>query len=100
MGIENMEKLLQICQGDTEIILCDLGSVLQVVEDPTTRNRTLHFFHASLEDFLLDRSRSGEFWVDASKRHEEFAHLYMLYLSQNGKLFLFGRFYLFHLEIY
>lgn len=74
-----LEDMLSISHGATEIILCDLGSVVQVIEHDLVGDRSLHIFHASLEDFLLDKSRSGAFWLDAASRHAEFAQLYIKY---------------------
>ncbi|KAF8798994.1 hypothetical protein BYT27DRAFT_6886952 [Phlegmacium glaucopus] len=57
-----------------QIILADLHSVIFV---PCPRNEflTLRIFHASLGDFLLDESRSGNFFIDAPKAHARMAEI-------------------------
>ncbi|PPQ89222.1 hypothetical protein CVT25_001301 [Psilocybe cyanescens] len=83
--VGHMEEILSMNPGDAEIALCDLGSILKVTNHSTdagVQDRRLHIFHASLEDFLLDESRSGKFHIDAPSKHAEFAILYMKHFSR------------------
>ncbi|PPQ90902.1 hypothetical protein CVT25_007881 [Psilocybe cyanescens] len=70
--------LLSLDPGDVVELFCDLTSLVSVNEMRLTK---LHVFHASLEDFLLDQSRSQQFWINSKMRHAEFAHLYIHYLN-------------------
>lgn len=82
--VGHMEKTLSMNPGDADVALCDLGSILKLTShstDANTQDRRLHIFHASLEDFLLDESRSGAFYIDAPSKHAEFAILYMQHFS-------------------
>ncbi|KJA20352.1 hypothetical protein HYPSUDRAFT_167075 [Hypholoma sublateritium FD-334 SS-4] len=54
-------EVLDISQADIHIALADLTSVVSV---SSTKNGEIRFLHASLPDFLLDRARSQEFYID------------------------------------
>jgi hypothetical protein len=56
-----LERLLGIRTGSVRCLLFDLESLLTIVAD----DRDIRFFHASLSDYLFDKSRSGQFWIDA-----------------------------------
>jgi hypothetical protein len=43
--------------------LSDVHSIISV-PSPDQRNKPLRYFHASFGDFLIDRSRSGDFFLD------------------------------------
>jgi len=57
-----IEKFLFYRPGEIDMILIDLHSIISV--PPPDRFRELQFFHASLSDFLLDRSRSKDLFLD------------------------------------
>jgi len=67
----SIEKFLFYKPGEMDMILSDLHSIIYV---PPTGNgfSELRFFHASLPDFLQDRSRSTDFFFD---RGAEYAKL-------------------------
>jgi hypothetical protein len=58
-----IEKFLFYRPGEIDMILTDLHSIIYV---PPPRNEIseIQFFHASLPDFLLDRSRSMDLFLD------------------------------------
>ena len=56
-----IERLLGFENGAVRYLLLDLESLL-TIDNPAGNIR---FFHASLSDYLFDKSRSGEFWIDA-----------------------------------
>ena len=56
-----IERLLRLGNGDVRYSLLDLESLLTIEND----DAYIRFFHASLSDYLFDKSRSGEFWIDA-----------------------------------
>jgi hypothetical protein len=56
-----IERLLRLGNGDIRYLLLDLESLLTIDNDDVN----IRFFHASLSDYLFDKSRSGEFWIDS-----------------------------------
>ena len=57
-----LERLLGLRTGSVRCLLFDLESLLTIDDDATN----IRFFHASLSDYLFDKSRSGQFWIDAA----------------------------------
>ena len=55
-----IEQILGLRNGDVKRLLCTLHSVIDVGDD-------LKLLHASFPDFLLDPSRSREFFVDVAE---------------------------------
>ena len=71
MSVEALEKFLLLNRGDIEILLGDLSAVITISDvDPF-----IHILHASLGDFLLDATRSKEFYIDLSSIHTTCMHL-------------------------
>ena len=66
-----VERLLRYEQGDLDIYFLDMQSIVRVPE-PAQYTEELRFYHASFSDFLLDQSRSGEYFIDIRNAH---AHL-------------------------
>jgi len=64
-----MEKLLFLKPGDVHILLVDVSSLVTIDESC----QTIQIIHASFSDFLLDPSRSREFFVDLSLAHANLA---------------------------
>ena len=58
-----IEKFLFYRPGEIDIMLTDLHSIIYV-PPPEDEFRELQFFHASFSDFLLDRSRSMDLFLD------------------------------------
>ncbi|KDR76633.1 hypothetical protein GALMADRAFT_452508 [Galerina marginata CBS 339.88] len=73
--VSYIERILSLNRGDISTALCDLHAVLVLLPWSTQPDRELrlHFLHASLEDFLLDKSRSEALYIDPPNRHAEFA---------------------------
>jgi len=67
-----VERILRYEQGDLYIYFLDMQSIVRVPEPSAQHIENLHFYHASFSDFLLDRSRSGEYFIEIGKAH---AHL-------------------------
>ncbi|KAF9558267.1 hypothetical protein CPC08DRAFT_562182 [Agrocybe pediades] len=62
-----IEVLLQLEQGDVEVMLADLQSVVIVTaEDILSPPAAIVFLHKSLEDFLSDQQRAGDLYRDPS----------------------------------
>jgi len=58
-----IEKFLFYRPGEVDMILSDLHSIISV-PPPDDGVTELRLFHASLPDFLLDRSRTKDFFLD------------------------------------
>ena len=57
--------------AEVQCLLLDVASVVKCVE----KKAKIRILHASFRDFLLDRSRSGEYYIDPSMMHAEIAQL-------------------------
>jgi len=64
-----VESFLSLREGEVFTILSDLHSIISV-PSPDKQDSPLRLFHASLGDFLTDRSRSGDtFFLDSGVCH-------------------------------
>ena len=61
-----IERFLSFSPGWVRIILSDLHSAIGL---PEQDDKPIRVFHASLIDFLLDRARSGEYYIDVKVAH-------------------------------
>ncbi|KAF4612072.1 hypothetical protein D9613_004607 [Agrocybe pediades] len=70
MGTCDIEMIMQLEQGDVEVILADLHSVVTFRENilhfETGANMLVKFLHKSMADFLSDPQRAGDFYRDLS----------------------------------
>ena len=64
-----VERVLRYEQGDLYIYFLDMQSIVHVPEPSTQYVEELRFYHASFSDFLLDQSRSGEYFIDIGNAH-------------------------------
>jgi len=76
--VDNIENMLFYGRGDVHLILSDLHSILDVPD--ITSDRSLHVFHASLQDFLMDPNRSGDFFLDESIARARLAQCFMRHI--------------------
>ena len=69
-----LENLLSLDKGDVHLYLSDLHSILYV---PTPQlnadDDEIRILHASLGDFLIDKLRSGDYYVDEGTVHADIA---------------------------
>ncbi|PPQ87785.1 hypothetical protein CVT25_008829 [Psilocybe cyanescens] len=70
LGVNDLENFMQLTPGTVQLLLIDLLSVV----DASDNNKPIKFFHASFSDFLVDPTRSCQFFIDPNKKHEEAAH--------------------------
>ena len=70
-----IEEFLFLQPGDVELYLGDLNSLVNI--GPTQR---IHIIHASLTDFLMDPTRSKEFWINPRIRHTAIARRCLQFL--------------------
>ncbi|KAF8194546.1 hypothetical protein BJ912DRAFT_1141413 [Pholiota molesta] len=64
LEVEEIEQFLDL---DVRRVLVDMHALVLV--PPPVKFAELEFHHASLYDFLMDRSRSHDFYIDASQGH-------------------------------
>jgi hypothetical protein len=77
-------SFLSYRRRDLTLILSDLHSIIAVPISPEDKT-PLHFYHASLGDCLLDRSRSGDnFLIDPGLAHRKIAMLIMANLTNSS----------------
>ena len=69
-----LERLLGLRTGGIRCLLFDLESLLTIDDD----DRDIRFFHASLSDYLSDKSRSGQFGIDAEMIYADVARQCLL----------------------
>ncbi|KDR73241.1 hypothetical protein GALMADRAFT_142372 [Galerina marginata CBS 339.88] len=79
---QEIEGFLFYRPGEIDIILSDLHSLI-AVPPHGDKNNILRISHASLGDFLLDRSRSGNFFIDSGVAHAEIMRLIIKHLVQD-----------------
>ena len=70
-----IEEFLSLQPGDVELYLGDLNALVNI--GPT---QIIHIIHASLTDFLVDPTRSKEFWITPRIRHTTIAHWCLQFL--------------------
>ncbi|KAF8154917.1 hypothetical protein B0H34DRAFT_799643 [Crassisporium funariophilum] len=75
-----IDQFFSLNQGDTRHALADLDFILVEI---LHHDRDIRFLHASLQDFLMDRSRSGQYHIDLATSHADSAVCYFNYLRHN-----------------
>jgi hypothetical protein len=75
-----IEKFLFYRPGEMDMILTDLHSIIDV-PPPQDVFFELRFFHASLPDFLLDRSRSKDLFLDRGAGYTKLTELTMKHMN-------------------
>lgn len=81
-----VEEFLFLIPGEIDIILSELHSIISV-PSPDDPQGILRISHASLSDFLLDRSRAGKFFIDTGVGHAKIALLVLKHMEQE-RMFL------------
>ena len=75
-----IEKFLLYRPGEIDMILTDLHSIVYV-PPPADALGELRFFHASLPDFLLDRSRSKDLFLDQGAAYAKLTGLTVKHIN-------------------
>ncbi|KAF8798344.1 hypothetical protein BYT27DRAFT_6902614 [Phlegmacium glaucopus] len=75
-----IEDLLGLRRDDLKVTLIDLHSILDIPFRGDAGE--IRVLHASLEDFLLDKSRSGDYHIDRRYAHAYLAQLLLRYIPQ------------------
>jgi len=80
-----IERFLFYRPGEMDMILTDLHSIISVPPPGDDGFSGLRFFHASLPDFLLDRSRSLDFFFNQGAAYLKLTELAVKHLSDPSK---------------
>jgi hypothetical protein len=75
-----IEKFLFYRPGEIDTVLTDLHSIIYV-PPPGDEFGELRFFHASLPDFLLDRSRSVDLFLDQGTAYAKLTRLAVKHIN-------------------
>jgi hypothetical protein len=67
LSTQSLSKLLIIAQDEVDRTLNDLHAILSIPKDPTI---SLLLHHPSFRDFLFNKTRCEEFWVDEKQAHQ------------------------------
>jgi hypothetical protein len=82
LSTHSLSTLLHVSEEDIDETLEDLHAILDIPEDPT---RPLRLHHPSFRDFLLNKDRCGDFWVDKKEAHQILTTSCIQLLSQTLK---------------
>jgi hypothetical protein len=77
-----LSRLLHLPSEDVNWTFEDLHAILDIPKDPT---RPLRLHHPSFRDFLLNKDRCGDFWVDEKEAHQILATSCIQLMSQTLK---------------
>jgi hypothetical protein len=78
----SLSKLLHLPKEDVDQSFEDLYAILDIPKDSA---RPLRLHHPSFRDFLLDKDRYGNFWVNEKRTHEILAISCIQLMSQTLK---------------
>src|SRR5438045_140761 len=78
----SLSRLLDLPREDVDQMFEDLYAILDISGNPTC---PLHLHHPSFRDFLLNKDRCGDFWVDEKKAHHILAAGCIQLMSQTLK---------------
>jgi len=82
LSTQSLSKLLSTTQDDVDQTLDDLHAILSIPEDPSF---PLRLHHPSFRDFLFEKARCEEFWVDEKQAHQVLADRCMQLMSTSLK---------------
>jgi hypothetical protein len=78
----SLSRLLHLPKEEVDQTFEDLYAILDIPEDPT---RPLRLHHPSFRDFLHNKDRCGDFWVDEKEAHQILATGCIQLMSQTLK---------------
>jgi hypothetical protein len=82
LSASSLSRLLHLPKEEVDQTLEDLHAILNIPEDPTY---PLRLHHPSFRDFLLNKDRCGDFWVDEKEAHYVLAAGCIKLMSQTLK---------------
>lgn len=81
LTIKFSEDLLAYDRGEVLAMLSDMHAFIHVPK-PDDPYDAIRIHHASLPDFLFDRSRSGKFFIDSGNGHANVTTLWIKYVQR------------------
>jgi hypothetical protein len=82
LSTSSLSRLLHLPREDVDLTFEDLHAILDIPKDPT---RPLRLHHPSFRDFLLNKDRCRDFWVDEKGAHQILATGCIQLMSQTLK---------------
>jgi hypothetical protein len=82
LSTSSLSKLLHLPRKDLDATFNDLSAILNIPEDPTHQ---LYLHHPSFRDFLLNKDRCEDFWVDEEETNQILAAGCIQLMSQTLK---------------
>ena len=82
LSTQSLSRLLSTPHDEVDRTVDDLHAILDILKDP---NQPLRIHHPSFCDFLLNKDRCGDFWVDEKKAHQILAAGCIQLMSQTLK---------------
>ena len=73
--------------GESRLVLSGLRALIYLPDahsSESNKKLRLRFFHASFVDFLLDRSRSGDFFIEPGLAHANLARYWVRYYNKQS----------------
>ncbi|PPQ90080.1 hypothetical protein CVT25_012145 [Psilocybe cyanescens] len=80
-----IEAFFSLAPGDVQLLMQSLTSLISVENHPRHPDGavlTVRILHASLKDYLLDQSRSKDFFLDRVKMHVHYAELCLVHMTE------------------
>jgi nucleoside-triphosphatase THEP1 len=81
LSVEFIETLLGYDPGDVAAALIDMHALVHVPSSDDDEDNHLRLFHACLHDYLMDKSRTERFFLDARLRHTDLARRLFRYIT-------------------
>jgi isoleucyl-tRNA synthetase len=82
LSTSSLSRVLQLLREDTNSTFNDLLTILDIPTDP---NRLPRLYDPSFRDFLLNKNRCREFWVDEKEAYQNLAASCIQLMSQTLK---------------
>jgi hypothetical protein len=73
MSMRDLASLFQLSAGELEVLFSDLTALVRC----STKYLDMKILHASLPDFLLDESRSGDYYINLDEYRTKLLHLFL-----------------------
>jgi hypothetical protein len=70
--VQSLESLFQLSPGELEVLFADLTALVRC-----SPNTPMKILHASLPDFLLDESRSGDYYINLDEYRTNLLSLFL-----------------------
>ncbi|PPQ95014.1 hypothetical protein CVT25_000476 [Psilocybe cyanescens] len=82
--VTEIEDLLSLAPGDVELLMQNLSSLISVETYRYDAEKlAIRILHASFKDYLLDQSRSKDFFLDSVKMHTHYAELCLVHITEH-----------------